>query len=431
MNLFAAIRKNLARTPLRGTRVWACLRLRYKAAAARRALREAAADPRYAKKDRILVINHCFDGELKALAAALPGFPDAALFAVAPEPFFTPFVYLFPESVSCGQAPYDAPEFAELRRESRELSGELFRQIRTAYPFSAVLTPSDSFYWLREFLLVCRENGIPVIVADKEGTISPRSFESEPLRIKKLFPPLAEWFLVWSGRQREFWLKAGVPAGRIIVTGAARSDLFVNMRRGAPKNVIFFDFDSDAYINVIDWTRTNWDGPKDCHYLRNAFRAAALAVAKEFPEVDVILKCHPQQASFGLPGAMGGVKNLKVLRGAEISELMPYAYAVAGFQTTALMEAAMAGIPTFYAAWGGLYEVVSPEVLPFHEPGFGMRLCRSGAEIVEGMRGAIAGGGKLPQPDTSALELFFNMRDGNCSKRVIQNVLEIAAKGRR
>lgn len=430
MSLFASLRKSLAQTPLRETRLWAFLRQHYKAVAASSELDRAAKDPRYAKKNRILVINHCFDGEIKALAAALPAFPDTAMFAVAPEPFFTPSVYLFPESISCGREPYDAPQFAELRRKSRELSGKLFRQIRSAYPFDAVLTPSDSFYWLREFLMVCRENKIPVIVADKEGTISPRSFDSEPLRIKKLFPPISDWFLVWSGRQRDFWLKAGVAEERIIVTGAARSDLFVNMKRGAVKNVIFFDFDSDAYINVIDWSKTKWDGPKNWNYLRDAFRAAALAVAKEFPDVEVILKCHPQQASFDFPGALGGVKNLKVMRGAEISGLMPYTYAVAGFQTTALMEAVLAGIPTFYAAWGGLYDVVAPEVLPFHEPGFGMFLCRSGADILTGMRKSIINHGTLQLPDSSGLEMFFNMRDGNCAGRVIQNVLKISGKGK-
>ena len=427
--MFDALRAALGRTPARETRLWHRLRLAYKARLARAELERVAASPEFRRKRRLLIINHHFQGELKALEAARAGFPDVALLALPPEPFFTPLVYLFPQEIRCAREPYDAPRFAPLRKEARRLSRTIYDQIQAVYPFEAVVTPSDSFYWLREFIMVCREGGIPVFVADKEGTISPRSFESEPLRISECFPPISDQYLVWSQRQSDFWKKAGVPGERIKVTGSARSDLFVSMRRKPPENVVFFDFDSDAYINVLDWSRLAWTGERNWHYLRAAFRNAAARVAAEFPRIEVILKCHPQQLSYDSHGSrLASVRNVRIIRGAEVSELLQRSYAVAGFQTTALMEAALARIPVFYAAWGGLFEAVSKEILPFHEPGYGMTLCRSEDAIVDNVRRAIKAGGSLPPPDAAKLALFFHNPDGNCAKRLIQAALDLSSR---
>jgi len=412
---------------IRETAFFARVRAFYRRRQAAAELSHLARETSPQDSTRILAINHFFHGELKALGAALPSFPGVKILPIKPEPFFSEVLHLFPMKVRNAEIEYDSPELAGHRAEARRISRQIFDRIAAVFPFDCVLTPSDSFYWLREFVHVCREKGIPFVVSDKEGTISPASYETHPRAIRKYFPPLADLFLVWSSRQKDFWIKCGVRPETIIITGAARSDAFLNMQRHLPDTVIFFDFDLDAYINTVDWSKTNWEGERSWRELRNAFRHAALRIAKNHPNVKVILKCHPQQTSKGhdLP-KLKETPNLQVITGAEISDLMPRAYAVAGFQTTALMEAVMAKIPTFYAAWGDLYETIKPEILPFHDPSYGMRLCQNENEIVEGIGEAISAHGKLPLIPAPGLEIFFERRDGQASARIIGELLKIA-----
>ncbi len=380
------------------------------------------------EKTRVLAINHYFQGELKAFEAVAGEFPEVSMLPVAPEPYFSEVLHLFPLEVRTADIEYDHPALSGLRSRAREISRRIFSDITAAYKFDCVISPSDSFYWLREFIEVCKEKGVPFIVADKEGTISPASYKTDPPKIRQYYPPLADHFLVWSDRQRLYWEKAGVAPEQIIITGAARSDIFVNMKRRAPKSVIFFDFDLDAYLNRVDWTGVNWTGRRDWKDLRDAFRRAAARVASDFPGVEVIIKCHPQQLNIELADAdLAKLPNVRIIRGAEISELMPDAYAVAGFQTTALMEAALAGIPVFYAAWGELFEYIKPEMLLFHEQGYGMTTCGSEDEVVSGISKAISSKGESTRPDASKLEMFFANHDGNCSRRIITELRRISA----
>lgn len=377
-------------------------------------------------KYKILIINHFFTGEIKAIKKVKKLYNDIEFLVINPEPHFSEIIHLFPQNIKCAKIPYDSLENKYYRDKSYKISKRIFKDIIKNFNFNCILTPSDSFYWLREFVKICKENKILTIVSDKEGTISPYSFETEPYRIKKLFPPISDYYMVWSKRQKKFWINAGVSENKIIITGSPRSDIFIGKQKKKPNNIIFFDFDLDAYINIIDINKIKYSGEKNWKYLRESLRNCARIIAQKYPDLKIIIKCHPQQTSYDFNNL--NFKNLIIVYGPEISELLSESYAVVGFQTTALMEAALAKIPTFYMAWGELYEILSPYLLPFHEEGFGMTRCFSENEVVENLENVLKNNFNTQKTTYDKLSIFFDYTDGNCAKRLIESIISLINK---
>lgn len=419
---------------LRGTPVWGTLKVACHDRRGRAELDRLRAAGRVPAGVRILAINHYFDGELEALSAALRCRDGVSIASITPEPLFSRAVAWFPESVRRAAVPYDDASVEAVRGRYRTFCRSLFRKIRAEYPFDCLITPSDCFYWLREFLTVCQENGVPAIVADKEGMISPRSYESEPARIRALFPPLADWFFVWSERQYQFWCNAGVPAGRIRLTGSARSDLFVNLQLSpSPDTVLVFDFDTDAYINNMDWSEIAWSGDRTWNDFRIGFYRAIAKAAREFPAIRFIVKCHPQQVHTDLPPVgLEELPNVSIVGGAPrgLPALVAQARAVVGFQTTALVEAALARANVLYAAWGDLYETVADRILPWNENGFGLEWIRSEGLLADRLRELLRAGPRPASPEAPRLSTYFHQADGGVAGRLLDAAAAVAQRAR-
>jgi hypothetical protein len=414
---------------LRETRLWRALRAVRKERQLFRELRRI--EPRSSGRG-ILVINHFFDGEIEAIQDVLAAFPDVKALLIPPEPFFSPAMSKFPPELQAARVPYTTPELEHLRLEYRSYCRWLRDELQKVFPFESVLTPSDSFFWLREFIGACQEQSIPTVVADKEGTLSPYSWEVEPDRVAYLFPPIADYFLVWSARQKRFWQRAGVELSRIDVVGSARTDRFVKLRHSpAPGAVLVFDFDEDAYINNFAPSELPPGVQRSWRELRRALHQVMLRVARDFPQVRFILKCHPQQVTSKFYFDGRRPRNLRVRTGAprRLPELMEDAALVVGFQTTGLLEAAVARIPVLYAAWGPLYDALKSRILPWHEAGFGMHWCRSEQELEDRMRSVLAGRmNGLSSLDRSRIEEYFHCADGHSAHRLIESVLQVGAR---
>lgn len=431
--MFSALKTRLGNAGLRNTKFWNAAKLLHRDRQKRRLLHQLGSESTGGRAAfRILVINHFFDGEIEALSRCLEGRADIVMHSVRPEPLFTRAMIWFPESVHWARLEYDAPELEAIRKRYREYCRNLLRELFARFPFDCLLTPSDSFYWLREFIHACRENDIPVIVADKEGTISPRSFAVEPLRIRKMFPPIADYFFVWSERQQSFWLKAGVDASRICVVGSMRTDIFVQQRPQNPSSILCFDFDTDAYINNMDWEGLQWKGERNWNYLRDAVHRVLLQIARQNPKLTVLIKCHPQQLDTRFPAALLAQPNVQIIKGAPkgLPAMIADSIAVVGFQTTALLEAALERKPVFYTAWGDLFELVRPEILPWSEPGFGLTWIRSEGEL-EAALGEILR--QHPGPiqysaDFSRLGEYFHQADGKVTERLLCELKRITGR---
>jgi hypothetical protein len=427
------LKYELWKMPLRKTALWKWLKIAYNDRLKAQSLKDMQRSQPLKSDVRILVINHFFDGEIEALTRQLTGRSDISFVSIRPEPCFSRALIWFPESVHNADIPYDAPELEVVRARYRSYCERLYKEIAAVFPFDCVLTPSDSFYWLREFIIVCWQRGIPTIVADKEGTISPRSFEVEPLRIRKMFPPISNYFYVWSERQSAFWQKAGVDSSHIDVVGSMRSDLFVTLMRQQPKTLLCFDFDTDAYINNMDWDSLAWRGERNWNYLRDAIHRVLLSLAREFPEITIMIKCHPQQVVTTFAVAeLTTQPNVKILTGTArgLPAMIVEAHAVIGFQTTALLESALAQKPTLYVAWGDLYDLVAPNILPWSDLGYGMKWVRSEGQLEATLCAILKDGQQeeFRQVDRSKLSNYFYQADGRVTERLLHRLTAVIGK---
>ena len=431
--MLGSLKRKLWKTPLHNTAMWKWLKISYNDRLKALSLKAMQRSQPLKCDVRILVINHFFDGEIEALTRQIAGRSNISFVSIRPEPWFSRALIWFPESVHNANIPYDAPELEAVRARYRSYCEKLYKEIAAVFPFDCILTPSDSFYWLREFIVVCRQRGIPTIVADKEGTISPRSFEVEPLRIRKMFPPISDYFFVWSERQSGFWQKAGVDSSHIDVVGSMRSDLFVTLKQQEPKTLLCFDFDTDAYINNMDWDALAWRGERNWNYLRDAIHRVLLRMAREFPEITIIIKCHPQQVVTTFAVAeLTKQPNVTILTGTPrgLPAMIAKAYAVIGFQTTALLESALAQKPTLYVAWGDLYDLVAPNILPWSESGYGMKWVRSEEQIEVTLRAILKEGQskEFRQVDRSKLSNYFYQADGHVTERLLDRLTAVVGR---
>ncbi len=341
----------------------------------------------------MLIINHHFDQDIEAL---LTSCADAFQFLIADcMPLFGEALLHF-ESMAeqDGIVPYGDLDVNALLA-YRRVCGRLFADLQRIFPFDLIMMPSDSFWWIREFLMVAGERGVPRVVLDKEGTISPYSYHVHAAQIRTKFPFISDELLVWSERQRQFWIRAGAPEGRIAIVGQPRSDFFFNRARwiskgalgleAARRMVLFFTFDVDAYINIYPAEEVQREG-LTWEPLRDEAHQVLVAFARTHPDLDIVVKAHPQQADIAaVREAFAGAKlgNIKVMDGAGISNhLIVNADLIVGFQTTALIEAMLTDKPVIYTQWGPTEAKLRHDLIPF-DACDGLEHARSAEHLVQ------------------------------------------------
>lgn len=326
-------------------------------------------------KPALLLINHVFDQDIKALKRANGTFTfvtiDARILRDVGGGVFPPSV----ESYSAYNAPAMAPTRARYRRIVDRFAGRL----RTL-GIRAVLAPSDNFFYVRELVPALQERGIPYFVVDKEGTICPAYFTHFARYIRNHCPLIAEHILVWSERQKRFWEESGTAPERITVTGQPRSDFWrqsdrwvtrerlgvPGLRRDVPL-VLFFTYDPWAYTPeyMIERGEMHWEE------LRSQTHAALYTFARSHPEVDLVIKAHPQQPDRTVleeEHRRESLSNVHLAYGAGSSnQLIVNAQVIVGFQSTALIEAMLTDKPIVYTFWGEAKERWANDLIPFHQ----------------------------------------------------------------
>lgn len=386
---------------------------------------------------RVLVINHHFDQDIEALLNGCGG--HASFFVVKCMPFFNQaLLYFQTDAERDGIIPYPALP-SKVKNAYRDLCRSLFKDLQEIFPFELVVMPSDSFWWIREFLEVVKENGVKRIVLDKEGTISPYYFEVHSKEIQEKFPFMSDYLLVWSDRQKRYWMKSGAPEKAIKIVGQPRSDFFFHPERWMSREdlglgdykkvVLFFTFDVNAYIHIFPAEEVKREG-YSWLTLRNDLNSALRDFASRNPDVCVLVKVHPQQSDIEFMRRFvkeSNLPNLKLAEGASLSsQLIVNADLIIGFQTTALIEAMLTEKPIFYAAWGATEQKLRKELIPFHETS-GLERIASPAELIEKIlawRNGARVGGAVSQRK-SFTDSYFNA-DGKVCKRISAEFLEIA-----
>ena len=294
---------------------------------------------------------------------------------------------------------------------------------RYLFGYRTLILPSDNYYWVREFILICQEKGVTVIVVDKEGMISPYDYEAEATRILQYAPPICDAMYVWSDRQRRYWIKAGFKDESIHVLGQPRSDILFRASRnrsdGNNSLVLHFTFDDYAYIPpafVADGV--NWK------LLKSELAEKLELYAVNNPAENVVVKAHPQQSDFAQLKSRFKAKNVTVIGGsAEALTLMSQARVVIAFQTTAVLEALLIGVPVIYPAWYETSDELEKLLLPFREaPGISKASSPEHLySMIEGSRAPI----ENKRADVSSLiSTYFFKPDGGTSQRIVDHIIE-------
>jgi hypothetical protein len=423
MSLFVKFKRFLRKIGLHKTATWGFLKICISDIYFSQTLHQLGLKGNSNDQLKVLVINHFFDGEIEALLSQINN-ESISLKYIYPEPTFTRAFVWFSSDLQNAYIPYDSEEVASVRIRFNEFCEKAFWKLQKKYKFDCIVTPSDSFFWIREFILVAEKYGVLTIVADKEGVISPYDYLTAPPRIREFYPALAKCFFVWSERQKSFWMKSGVPIDNIKVIGSIRTDNFIHLPVCTEKkSVLYFDFDIDAYINIFDWNLLRYTGSRSWGELRDSFHKVIYKVAIKNPELIFYLKCHPQQIVSNFPDELINLDNVKIIKGAPkgIPILMSQSIVVLGFQTTALLEASLSGIPVVYGAWGKLYDAVNSYLLPWHESGFGFSWARSEDELEELVLSYI-NNQKVNVEDKSRLNEYFYDSNGYVAARFLKEV---------
>ena len=378
------------------------------------------------KKIKVLALNHFFDGEIDVLKKQLD-INQYDLYSLSPKPAFTRGYLWFPMSVQNAEIKYDDQQLNAVKKRYRKYCKRLFQILNLFCGIDILITPSDSFFWIREFIKVANECGVCTIVADKEGMISPGNYTTGPRRIREYYPPLARYFFVWSERQKKFWMNAGVPEERVYVTGSLRTDTYINLHEFEERNsIFFFDFDDDAYLTDLDWENVVWQKKKSWIELRKSYQKVIYKKAVENPSIKFYIKSHPQQVVIDLYLPFENLANVVILRGGSkfLPHLLKDCLLVVGFQTTALLEAALMKIPVIYFANGDLFEAVKSMLLPWHKGELGILWVKSEEELEGAIDLQIANKTNLFQKNYSDEDMneYFYRPDGNVGLRFIEKM---------
>lgn len=391
---------------------------------------------------KILILNHFFDQDIEAIQQANK-LRKHDIQVLPYERIFDEVCKILPENAK-SDTTYNSADLSEIKPQLRETVNNLIKKIRKKFQFDIFVTPSDLFYWLREFIFMLKEMGIKVVVIDKEGMISPHFFVETEI-IKEKCPFISDYIAVWSERQKVFWKACGAQEDKIIVTGQPRSDiLFQNNRwknrkqlnkklSNDRKIVLFFSYDSWAYIPWDDYAsgKISWK-----ELLQQTFNVI-IEFAKNNPNTDIIVKMHPQQYGDDKKNIeeickKANLRNVYLMAGSATGyDLILNSDVIVGFQTTAIAEAMMTDKPVIYTFWTKACRDFEQGLIPYK---------KSNALLVadspESLKEFIEQSLKYPEVNEQMkssrekfVEEYFYKVDGNSSLRVLEFLEKLMNKG--
>jgi hypothetical protein len=367
---------------------------------------------------RALALDHFFGQDIAALRAALA--PDEHLRTFHYSVLRGEALRVFPPSVAVGLEGMSTPAFAAGRERYATRLQRLMDDEFAAGPFDVVVLPSDLFFYVRDLPAACERLGVPVVVVQKETTLSPATVERLAGSIARHAPFQSTAMTVCSERQRSFWLRAGAPPGRLTVTGQPRFDVYgtplpVRPAGRAPR-VLFFSYLLHAYHpSGASGTR----GAPAWERLHRQTEEGLRALARE--GWDVVVKPHPQQdfipADSGLHVAPAGADARELIRDADV---------VVGFQTTALIESLAAGRPVVYTGWDPEARRLASDLIPFHEWGDVLAVVGRADDLPDVVRRARAADAGRSERARAIVEEYLGPIDAGAARRALDVVRRYA-----
>jgi hypothetical protein len=375
---------------------------------------------------RVLALDHYFDQDLRALEAN----PRLEVRRFPYQRLRGPALRIMGRAVATG---LDAFARTELEPARREYAAWLASEVRRLYlerAFDVIVLPSDTFFYVRSLPQAAHSLGLPVVVVQKETTISVDTMQTHSAHVGELAPMVADFMTVCSARHKEFWLRTCADGDRIEVTGQPRFDVYaspasrVERRR---RQVLFLTYELDAYVPGAGGGL----GLHTWEPLRDGTEQVLLDAARS-GLCEVVVKCHPQQdrraEAARLSRRAGSLWNRGISIAspdADTRELIVAANVVVGFQTTALYEAVAARRSVVYAAWGEAYERFRDQLIRFDEAPTG---CLQHAESAEDLAAFLANPATPPDaPCAGWYEEALGAVDGHATDRVAERLAAVAA----
>jgi hypothetical protein len=379
------------------------------------------------KRVRVLALDHYFDQDLQALEAH----PRLDVRRFPYQRLRGPAIRMMGQRVATGVRAYNDPAIAVARDRYTAWLAREIQRLYLEWAFDVLVLPSDTFFYVRTIPDATHRLGLPVVVVQKETTVSRSTMEQFSKEIGTEAPFISDFMTVCSERQREFWMRAGADHDRIDVTGQPRFDIYASSARtprsGRPR-ILFLSYALDAYVPGAG----RGQGLLTWEPLRDATESALVELART-GDCEVIVKCHPQQDRRGvaqqLANLAGGSWQRSVSiagQDADTRELIIAADVVVGFQTTALYEAVAARRKVIYAAWGEAYERYRSGLIPFHEA---PQACVAHAESPEMLVAMVTD--NAPPPAAGCESWYaaaLGSVDGHATDRVADRLTIVAAE---
>jgi hypothetical protein len=388
---------------------------------------------------RILLFDHFFKQDIEALLWVSQGRHEFR--AVDYQPLHTLARRFFPDEVFCGLHEHGGESHRAARARYAAAAGELLDQVREHFRFDAIVSPTDTLFYLRPWVTRARRLGVPFVVLQKETTISPHTMSEHARAIRETVPFISDRMLVCSERHRQFWLNTGADPSRIKVTGQPRFDFYTRrgwwldparlglcLSPGRP-TVLFFSYDLRAY--AADGRVPLWGA------LRYETEAELLDLARQ-RRINLLIKPHPQQRDLAeyagrLRGRAGPAWGSAVqLLGGETDarQLIVNADVVVGFQTTALLEAMAAGKRVIYTWWSERVLRYASGLIPFHLMRDALDVARYPAEL----RALLLSADERARDPSRllqrrrAFEAYLGPLDGHATERALGEIRDLAAR---
>ncbi len=340
---------------------------------------------------KFLIIDHLFAQDIDALRQA----PGGHEFKIVDYSVLSRLAHkILPPPVFFGLEEYNRPEYFRARQAFAVKAAKRLTKIYRTFPFDAVISPSDTIFYLRPWVAAAREMGVPFIVLQKETTISPFTMDAHAQETGRTFPFISDLMLVCSDRHKQFWLNAGAPADKIIVTGQPRFDLYLQPGKWLTwrqlglrllpgrQTILFFHYDLAAYSPVDETAQTPvWEE------LRASTEATLVDLART-GSYNILIKPHPRQPIQedrqrlrALAGDLWGREVQMAPLLADTRHLIVNADIIVGFQTTALFESMITGKKVIYTFWSEPVEKYASTLIPFHEMAGALEVARSAPEL--------------------------------------------------
>ena len=279
---------------------------------------------------------------------------------------------ILPDDVASGLEAFARPELEPERRRWAEELRHILEDCFTRAPFDAILMPSDTYFYVRAMAEVAHDLGVPFLVAQKETTIAEHTMREHTEALRRWAPPLADHMTVCSDRHKEFWIRAGGDPALVTVTGQPRFDFYmrtsewpadVPFGNGGP-SVLFLSYAVDAYHPDDREAGTAW------RQLHEETEQGLYDLARRGWRV--LIKPHPLQSVESLrewrrrAGELWERRVFLVSPDTDVRPLIVAADVTVGFQSTALLEAMVAGRPVVYTGWDEQANALGEDLIPFH-----------------------------------------------------------------